>query len=1037
MEEQETSISEAGTGRMPSTNITKFTFAALCFCLVSVAWGGTFGKVIPVGGHASDIAIDERRKVVYVANFTANRIEKISMTDETRGAPIAVAPQPYSLALSPGEQYLVVAHYDGSVTILDLDADTRTNFSIGSQPGGPRVLAAAFGAGAQALIVAEDGFRLLNPADGSLQVVTPLPLDSKGLPVPFATFPQEIVQASVNASRDGHYIVGLAGGEDVVANFRFDVFTGELTIITITAEPPLGPRSVSVNADGTKFLLGWGVFDYQAVLWAQFPAPEGSLNLGSHAWDVSRGLIYAQIPEGAGFTTTPGTPSKPGAFDAAVLHIVDEDNLTVRERLRLPENLTGKMLIRGDSHAAYSASDSGLMILPIGSLPALPRVVSNQEDVVFRGNFCDLRVVTQEIDIVNPGGGSTGFSLSTTAKGVTFSPSSGTTPARVKVSLDPTVYQNLKGTTTGQIEIKSVAGVNVPLPVRILINTREPEQRGAFFNVPGKLVDVLADPVRNRFYAIRQDRNLVLVFDGTSYDQISSMRTGNTPTQMAMTRDFKYLIVGNDNSQIANVYDLDTLQPSQPIIFPFGHYPRSIAVSNRAILASVRGVSPIEDCGNAGPHVIDRVDFATRTATTPCQLGVYENVTDPDMVLASSPSGGMIVGAMPDGTALLYEAAADTFVASRQDFEKLRGTYTAITDQLFVLDNNVLNWSLVPVGTLGTPNGASSGFAFVDGYGLRTNSPSISSPGVIERVDLTTMASIRPTKMVESPLLAESMATPRIGQIGQTILPFTRTLAPLANRAAIVSLSVSGFTVLPWNFDAALAKPVIDSVVNLADGSPAVAPGGLISVFGSNLSSVTATNKELPVPTTLGEACLTVNGILAPLFLASPGQINAQLPFEVSGSAAMVLRAPGGTSNTFNFTALPSAPAVFRTGTAGPDTGLPTIYRATNNELVTLSNPVHPEDYLTIFVTGLGRTSPAVKTGDPAPSDPLAIAQIVPTITLGGVELGIQFAGLVPGQVGVYQINAFVPAIVPRGMFVPLSIVVGKEVFSLNVRVVK
>ena len=86
---------------------------ALSLILASAAWGATFGKVIPLGGHTSDIALDERRKLVYAANFTANRIEVLSMTDETLRAPMPVAPQPYSLALQPGEQNLVVAHYDG------------------------------------------------------------------------------------------------------------------------------------------------------------------------------------------------------------------------------------------------------------------------------------------------------------------------------------------------------------------------------------------------------------------------------------------------------------------------------------------------------------------------------------------------------------------------------------------------------------------------------------------------------------------------------------------------------------------------------------------------------------------------------------------------------------------------------------------------------------------------------------------------------------------------------------------------------------
>ena len=92
-------------------------------------------------------------------------------------------------------------------------------------------------------------------------------------------------------------------------------------------------------------------------------------------------------------------------------------------------------------------------------------------------------------------------------------------------------------------------------------------------------MDLLADPARNRFYILRQDKNQVLVFAGATYKQIGTLRTGNTPTQMALTLDRQYLLVGNDDSQLANVYDLDRLEQLEPVAFPPGHYPRSIASS--------------------------------------------------------------------------------------------------------------------------------------------------------------------------------------------------------------------------------------------------------------------------------------------------------------------------------------------------------------------------------------------------------------------------------------------------------------------------
>jgi uncharacterized protein (TIGR03437 family) len=171
--------------------------------------------------------------------------------------------------------------------------------------------------------------------------------------------------------------------------------------------------------------------------------------------------------------------------------------------------------------------------------------------------------------------------------------------------------------------------------------------------------------------------------------------------------------------------------------------------------------------------------------------------------------------------------------------------------------------------------------------------------------------------------------------------------------------------------------------------------------------------------------------------MVSPGQINAQMPFEVVGNASLVLRTPGGASDPYTLNVAASAPAVFQTASAGPDTGLPALYRAVNNEPVTLANPIHPGDYVVIYATGLGRTSPDVATGAPAPFEPLAQAVSLPGVTLGGVPLPVTYAGLVPGLVGVYQINVFIPDTVPRGLDVPLVITRPDQSLSFSVRVVK
>ena len=54
----------------------------------------TFGTVVPIGGHASDIALDESRGLLYIANFTANRIEVMSLADQSIRTSMNVAAQP-------------------------------------------------------------------------------------------------------------------------------------------------------------------------------------------------------------------------------------------------------------------------------------------------------------------------------------------------------------------------------------------------------------------------------------------------------------------------------------------------------------------------------------------------------------------------------------------------------------------------------------------------------------------------------------------------------------------------------------------------------------------------------------------------------------------------------------------------------------------------------------------------------------------------------------------------------------------------------
>lgn len=1004
----------------------------LFILLVLSARAATYGTVVSMPGLISDIVLDANRGVIYAANFTANRIDVISTSSLSVSTSILVSQQPSSIAMSPDGRYLVVGHYvwttpEPDVSIIDLNS-SRISRTL-SVEAGVKVLAVAFGNSPQALVVLSNGVVLLDPAIGTFKSLTLSNFASTNLPVPWATFPPNIIKASVGVSGNGNRIYGMidmpgsttssgdsSGGSSSVAVIRYDVTTGELVLDGVTASPALGPRVVSVDQNGDTFLGGWVLLNSALVDLAQFPYPEGSLNRGGHAFDPKRNVFYAQVT---------GGNDSPASTPGPVLYVVDSDNLTVREMLKIRENLAGKAIVSGDT--MYAISDSGLTVLPLGGLPAIHRVGAVQEDLVFQTSGCNQASVSQFLDIVDPNGGATDFTLTVRSPGIRISPASGTTPARVQVVVDPTAFQSQKGTTAVPLQITSTQAVNIPWTVRLLINTRDPDQKGVIHNVPGTIVDVVADPSRDRLYLLRQDKNEVRVLDGSNFNQIAVLRTGNTPVQMALSPDDSALMVTNDNSQIVNVFDLNTLATLDFIVLPRGLYGRSIAVAQKRILATTRSVPPIVN------PLVD-IDFSARSAAIASQsaLGIYINgITNPNSALAVSPSGHRLFMAMTDGTVALYDSSVDAFITSRKDNASLGGAYAALSDELFITGSHVFNVALVPVGDVNLAGGSSSGSVMVDGMGLMTVAPTGGRNGSILRYAPDQLSGTAPLRVAEAPSTAQSLATPIAGQVGQTILPFTRTVSVLSNGQSIIQLSTSGFISLARAFDAGLQQPAIKAITNAADQMPGIAPGGLISIWGSGLSNGTASANQLPLSKGLSNICVYANSVPLSMLYVSASQLNAQLPFAAPPNATLVISSPGGQSVPFNFTVQPAAPAVFLNGS-----GIPLIIRTVDGKLITDSTPIHLNEQLIIYMTGLGAVSPAVDAGVAAPSNPLSTTNVTPSITIGGASIWTLWSGLAPGLAGVYQVNAQVPFHhIPTGSNIPFTITQGGASTTIKLRV--
>jgi uncharacterized protein (TIGR03437 family) len=172
-----------------------------------------------------------------------------------------------------------------------------------------------------------------------------------------------------------------------------------------------------------------------------------------------------------------------------------------------------------------------------------------------------------------------------------------------------------------------------------------------------------------------------------------------------------------------------------------------------------------------------------------------------------------------------------------------------------------------------------------------------------------------------------------------------------------------------------------------------------VSLFGTRLAAAQASAPGLPLPTTLAGTSITVNGQPAPLFFVSPTQINFQFPFEVTGAQALVEVTTLDGATALVVPVMPVAPAIINGS----------IIHAATGALVNADNPAVAGEVLTLFVAGLGATSPAVPSGVPAPSAPFAVTVAQVTVYMRDWSANVVFSGLAPGSVGLYQVSFVVP----------------------------
>ena len=232
------------------------------------------------------------------------------------------------------------------------------------------------------------------------------------------------------------------------------------------------------------------------------------------------------------------------------------------------------------------------------------------------------------------------------------------------------------------------------------------------------------------------------------------------------------------------------------------------------------------------------------------------------------------------------------------------------------------------------------------------------------------------------------------------------------------------------------SRPAAGGVTNAASfGTGPIAPGEILSLFGTNLGPATGVGAEVDAATgklvsTRAGVTVLLNDVAGPLFFVRQDQINVQAPYELTGqtSARIAVRFQEAVSAPVTVPVAAAAPAIFA---VRGGTGQAAMLNQ-DSSFNSATNPAARGSVVQIFLTGQGATQPPAVTGQltrapfPAPALPVAV-------TIGGLPAQTTFVGLAPSLAGLLQINATVPEDTAPGDAVPLVVTVGQSATQAGV----
>jgi uncharacterized protein (TIGR03437 family) len=605
--------------------------------------------------------------------------------------------------------------------------------------------------------------------------------------------------------------------------------------------------------------------------------------------------------------------------------------------------------------------------------------------------------------------------------------------------------------------VTSPQAINLPSSVRAYENARDSDARGTVIPVAigplaaTPLTDLVYDSTRQRIYITNTGLNRVEVYDIQSQAFLAPIKVGQLPTTMSLTPDGFTLYVANSGSEYISIVNPNTMQVTGHVTYPPVAFNATTALSLPSVIAfGLSGLQIMNTDGSlwkvVGTSAIPRPASVLLGSTFPVKLLTPSATAS--VTMASTPAGEYILFAANStsttaGTiAYLYDATLDDFVAEKTIVTTATGYLGPVVagtgGQYYVVNGVLLNSDLTVATSASAGAVAAMGAAGASSYAVfNPVSATSTTPPTISIVDGRSGNATNTVNALEGQLtqLAVTVTGPPGGPGGPGGFSTTsraflggHTMAVDSTGTNAYAITASGLSIIPLAGPTQAQKPIPSrgGAVNLASYTAGVAPNGLLSIFGQNFGTL-ATPATTPLPLILGGICVTLNNVALPLLLTSPTQINAQIPpGTAAGTYPLVIRSIANLaeSTSENVTVAKYAPAVFV-----DSTGQLALFHA-NGQYVNKNNPATRDEPLTMYAAGLGATTGgAVTAGNVSPTSPLAVTASVavyfgnPGYSQAGVI--VDWSGLAPGFIGVYQLNLRIPGTHLDGNALPVTISIG------------